>query len=193
MKLNKKGMTMMEIIVSIALISIVLVFLMNLFLKVRETYMQSKIQANYDMLVANIIKAVGNDIDTYGLRSVEYETPGKKDAIILTFNTFRPYHLSERIKKVLRIYFRNNTYYISYAYEAEYTDNINSNERVTSIVREIPPDVVIDSSNYIELESKNINPDKIVEIKIPMSNARGSVYDINIYGIIEPEITRDAE
>ena len=187
MKLNKKGMTMMEIIVSIALISIVLIFLMNLFIRVRGTYNQSKIQSDYDMLVANIIKAVGNDIDTYGLRSIEYETPGKKDALILTFNTFRPYNLSERIRKVLRVYFKDNKFYISYAYETDYTDNITSNERVTGVIREIPPDVVIDSSNYIELTTKNINPDRAIEIKIPMATAKGNIYDINIYGIIEAD------
>ena len=42
MKLNDKGMTLVEIIVSIALISIVLIFLLNLFINVQANYRFSK-------------------------------------------------------------------------------------------------------------------------------------------------------
>ena len=65
-------MTLIEIIVTITLLGIVLLFLMNLFLKVRNTYNKSSVQADYNMLVATMIKAIGNDIDDYGLYSVEY-------------------------------------------------------------------------------------------------------------------------
>lgn len=185
-KLDKKGMTMVEIILSVALISIVLIFLMGLFLKVRGTYNMSKIQSNYDMLGSNIIKAIGNDIDNYGLKDVRYETAGDKSSVVLTFNTFRPQHLSERIQKVLRVYFKNNIYYISYAYESQYTSDITSVERVSGVIRELPSDVVIDSSNYIELTTQNLgNGDRVVGLKVPMSTEKGNVYDINVYGLIK--------
>lgn len=180
MKLDKKGMTMVEIIVSVALISIVLIFLMNLFVKVRTTYAQSKIQSDYEILTSNVIKAMGDDIDKYGLKSVEYESEDSKSSIILEFNAFRPTQLSERIKKVLRLYFVNNHYYINYSYDASLSPNLTSAERVTSVIREIPDDVVIDSRNYIELKKKN----DLVEIKVPMANSKGTVYDINVYGIL---------
>lgn len=179
MRLDKKGMTMVEIIVSVALISIVLIFLMNLFVKVRSTYAQSKAQSDYEILVSNVIKAIGDDIDKYGLRSVKYKDEGSKSSIILEFNSFRPTQLSERIKKVLRLYFVNNHYYINYSYDATLSANLTSDERVTSVIREIPDDVVIDSKNYIELKSKN----DMIEIKVPMSNSKGTVYDINVYGV----------
>lgn len=194
MKLDKKGMTLVEIIVSIALISLVLIFLMGLFIKVRGTYNQSKIQSDYEILVANIVKSVGDDIENYGLYSVEYENASKKDALILTFDEFRPTKLSERIKKVLRVYFRNNKYYVSYSYEStssynsttsSRTNNITSEERLTSNIRPIPADIVIDSDNYINLEKKvESDGSAIVKINIPLSTAKGNIYDINIFGTI---------
>lgn len=194
MKLDKKGMTLVEIIVSLALISLVLIFLMSLFIKVRGTYNQSKIQADYEILVANIVKAVGDDIENYGLYSVEWEDKLKHEALIITFDEFRPSKLSERIKKVLRVYFRENKYYVSYSYEsigsynstaASRTADITSDERITSNIRPIPEDVVIDSNNYINLEKENW-PDgsAIIKINIPLSNAKGNIYDINIFGTI---------
>lgn len=194
MKLNKNGMTLVEIIVSIALISLVLIFLMGLFIKVRGTYNQSKIQSDYEILTGNIIKSVGDDIENYGLYSIEYENPSKKDALIFTFDEFRETKLSERIKKTLRVYFRNNKYYISYSYEtsasfnstpASRIENITSKERVTSNIRPIPEDVVIDSKNYIDLEKKvEADGSEIIKIKIPLSTAKGNIYDINIFATI---------
>lgn len=194
MRLNKKGMTLVEVIVSIALISLVLVFLMGLFLKVRGTYNQSKIQSNYEILVSIIIKSVGDDIEKYGLYSVEYEDEAKKDALIITYDAFRETQLSERIRKILRVYFKDNRYFISYAYESEAsfnstfnsrTDNITSAERITNNIRPIPNDAVIDEKKYINMEKK-LEPDgsSIIKINIPISNAKGNIYDINIYGTI---------
>lgn len=185
-RLDKKGMTMIEIILSIALISIVLIFLMSLFLKVRGTYNQSKIQSNYETLGANVIKAIGNDIENYGLYSVEYDTDSDANsAVIFTFNTFRPQHLSERIKKVLRVKFDENKYILSYMYESKFTTSITSTERVTGVLRELPSDVIVDSSKYIELTKHNLGVDTLVEIKVPMSNEKGTIYDINVYGLIK--------
>lgn len=181
MKLNKKGVTMVEVIVSVALISIVLIFLMGLFIKMRGVYNQSKIKADYEMINGLIIKAVGEDIENYGLKSVKYKDSNKKDALIFTFNEFRPTQLSSRIQKVLKVYFKNNTYYISYTYEADITPNITSAERVTGVIREIPDDVIIDPTNYISLTNKG----SINKIKVPLSDSKGNIYDINIYGISE--------
>lgn len=197
MKRNKKGMTMVEIIVSISLISIVLVFLMNLFLKVRSVYNQSKMQADYDMLVSTITKAVGMDIENYGLKSAEF-IGSENDTVLLTFNAFRPTKLSDPIKKMLKVYFdyETNNYVISYAYQvcsptkddpldAYCTPNITSAEKSASEIRTVPnsDEVVMDSSHYISLTEKN----NIVKIKIPISNSKGTIYDINIYGVIEED------
>lgn len=193
MKLNKKGMTLVEVIVSISLISLVLIFLMGLFINIRGTYNRSKIQSDYEILNANIIKAVGDDIENYGLYSVEYLDP-TKSAVVLTYDEFRPTNLSERIKKVLRVYFDKNKYFISYAYESDssfgatstsVTKDITSEERITSVIRPIPDDVILDSKNYITLEKKSeTTGEAIIKIKIPLANEKGNIYDINIYGVI---------
>lgn len=184
---NKKGMTLIEIIVTITLLGIVLLFLMNLFLKVRNTYNKSSVQADYNMLVATMIKAIGNDIDDYGLYSVEYENLEKRDAIILTFNSFRPSNLSERIKKIVRVEFKNNEYYISYSYESAYTKNITSMERISGVIREMPDGVYVDKDNYLFFEKSSLGRDDIVKICIPMENEFGNVYDINVYGLIKKD------
>ncbi len=193
MKMNRRGMTLVEIIVSIVLISIVLMFLMNLFVKVRGTYNSSMIKADYDMLVATTLKAIGNDIEDYGLQSIEYERDEDGNvvedagALIFTFNSFRSTNLSERIVKVLRVYFdrSRNKYYLSYAYEAKYTEGITSIERATAMSRQIPDEALLDVGNYIHKEEIELDDDVLVKMKIPLSDEYGNVYDINIYGMIK--------
>ncbi len=200
MKLNKKGMTMVEIIVSISLISIVLIFLMNLFVKVRGTYNQSKIQADFDVLNATIIKAIGNDIDLYGLKEVKYigaeshvtyADRGTYSAVQLTFGEYRPSKLSEPIKKILKVYYSGNRYYVSYGYDSVITNNVTSAERLTNVVREAPEGIVFNAKHYIQLLENGVGVNasntlnRIVEIKIPVSTEKGNIYDINIFGVIE--------
>lgn len=200
MKLNKKGMTMVEIIVSISLISIVLIFLMNLFIKVRGTYNQSKIQADFDVLNATIIKAIGDDIDLYGLKEVEYigteshvayADKSTYSAIVLTFSEYRASKLSDPIKKVLKVYYNENKYYISYGYDSVITNNITSAERLTNVVREAPDGIIFNSNHYIQLLENGSGAEEvnttshIVEIKIPVSTEKGNIYDINVFGVIE--------
>lgn len=194
MKINNKGMTLVEIIVSITLISIVLIFLMNLFIRVRDIYNQSKINAEYDMLVSSIIKSIGDDMETYGLRNVEY-IGDDSDTLLFTYNTFRPSKLSERIKKVLKVSFNytTNKYVISYSYVAcdnnEEPENtwctpyITNAEHATSQIRTVPEgdEVIMDSSKYIEFNGD----DDIAKIKIPISSPKGNIYDINIYGVMD--------
>ncbi len=200
MRLDKKGMTIVEIIVSVALVSIVLIFLMNLFLKVRAMYEQSKIQADYDILSSNIIKSISNDIDRYGLKSIRYENSTKKNAVIITFDERRPSSLSENIIKVLRISERVEsngtvTNIMSYGYEAIYTNNRTNEERLSNINREIPMEAILNDSELIQLKSTTLSPkDRIIEIKVPLSTPSGNIYDINVYGktaavvIEEPEL-----
>jgi len=180
---NNKGMTIVELIVSITLISIVLIFLMNMFIKVRGTYNNSKIQADYDMLNAIVIEAIGSDIKNYGLMSVEYESEDH-DALIFTFDEYRPTKLSEPIKKILRLYSKNDRYYISYKYEKEYTETITSDERLSGITREIPEDIIINPDEYIILK-KGSTGSGIIEIHVPLSTEKGNIYDINIYGVLK--------
>ncbi len=180
MKLNKKGITLIEIIVSVTLISIVLIFLINLFIKVRNVYNRSQIQTEYKMLASNVIKAIQDDIENFGLANIKYIDKTSKYAVLITFDTSRPTYLSEPIRKILKIYNDKGTYYISYAYDGDYSAYLTSDERSSGVVREMPSDIILNSdTNYIELTKK----ENIYKIKIPISNELGNIYDINIVGV----------
>lgn len=179
---NKRGMTIVEILVSIALISAILIFLMQLFLNMRTVANQSKTSLEYEMLNANIIKAVGSDIEKYTVYQVEKVD---ENAVRITFNEYRSTSLSERISKVLKVYEGVNTTYISYAYDAT---NLTGQERSEAVIREVPPGSILDEDSKVQLIPStyviDIDQD-IFEIKVPLSTEKGVIYDINIFGIIE--------
>lgn len=183
--MNKKGTTMVEIIVSIALISIVLIFLMNLFITLRQVYNQSKFQADFYMLDSNIIGVVSDDIDNFGLHEINYGANANE--IVLTFNTFRPTKLSERIKKVLKVYTKYNPksdsdrYYIEYTYDSSLT-NLTSTERTTSTTRIAPEEAIFGTIN---LEKNNLGEKTLAKISIPIRDKSDNMYDIHIYGILK--------
>lgn len=178
---NKKGMTIVEIIVSIVLISIVLVFLMQLFLNLRGVTYQSQIDIDYEILAANIIKAVGKDIENYTVYKLERLD---EKSVRIIFNEYRPTELAERITKILKIYEIDGKVFISYSYDSE---NLTSQERSDSIIRELPKNSILDDATQIKLNpSQDIfeTNEEIFEIKIPISTDKSVIYDINIYGVI---------
>lgn len=63
MKLNKKGITLVEIIISIALISIVLVFLFSLLVDVKDMNDEASINSDYLINKALILKNIEEDLD----------------------------------------------------------------------------------------------------------------------------------
>ncbi len=173
---------MIEIMVSVVLISIVLIFLMNLFLNMRSIYNQSKLDASFDILVSNIINAVGSDIDEYGLKSAVLSSD--KKTVVFTFNTFRETNLHENISKVLKLTTKNKKYYISYGYvecpsSTNKTSgcvlNMTNNERLTNVVREMPTSAIVGT-----FTRNSVN--KFIKIELPISDEKGNLYDINIYG-----------
>jgi len=177
---RKKGVTLMEIIVSLVLISVVLIFLMVLFVRVRGNYKFGKLSIDYEVAVGNIIRAVGNDIENYGLRSVECENT-QCDALVMIYDDFRSTKLNDRIKKVLRIVYENNLYSISYAYEEKYTGEIQDEEKFTKVYVTLPQSAILNTSKYIVLKEVQ----DVLKIKIPLSDNNGTVFDINIYGVYE--------
>ena len=62
MKLNNKGITLVEIIISIALISIVLIFLFSLLITVNDMNTNSKVNSSYLVNKALIIKNIEEDL-----------------------------------------------------------------------------------------------------------------------------------
>lgn len=61
--MNKKGMTLVEIIISIALISIVLIFLFSLLVNVRDINSTSEVNTTYLINKALILKNIEEDLD----------------------------------------------------------------------------------------------------------------------------------
>lgn len=181
MSLNKKGTTLTEIIVSIGLISVILVFLINLFLNIKNVYITNKVQSDYQMVVSSIIDAVGTDIEKYGLKSVTCKDNGKR--AVLEFNEYRPTDLSQHIKKVIDLTEGDEGFIISYIYDKYETPNITAKERMTHVVRSIPKEAILNIGNYIQCNTASYDV-KVAKIKIPMITPEGTVYDINIYGLL---------
>lgn len=179
--LNKRGISMVEMIVSIALISIVIIFLMNLFLNVRMTYNLSKTASDYEIVVSTITKAVGSDIEKYGLYSIEEG----KNKLTLIYDEYRPTKLSERIEKVLEVTkSEDGRYTISYGYDKEKTEDMTSDERITNVKRALPDGTTMNNDNFIKYESTLIEFESIVDIGIPIYDENGNNYSININGIM---------
>ena len=180
MKLNDKGMTLVEIIVSIALISIVLIFLLNLFINVQANYRFSKLQANYDVLVSDVIKIVSDDIIEYGLEDVKNVD---NKSVKLYFHSYRKSDLSKKIVKEIKI--ENNSDgipIISYQFENDGT-RLTSEENIKTFIRKLPEDIDISDINInVEYMAEATEDSNYVKIKIPLSDSYDNNYDINIYG-----------
>lgn len=72
--MNKKGFTLIELMVSIGLISIMLVFMMNTLVKLRDTSIASGIETNLQVGQAIITNAVNKDVlENTGILSVKDE------------------------------------------------------------------------------------------------------------------------
>lgn len=72
--MNKKGMTIVEIIVSVSLVSIVLVFLFNIIITVNNSNAKMKNKSNLLINKGIIIKEVENDFLSLGLNGIKYCT-----------------------------------------------------------------------------------------------------------------------
>ena len=62
MKLNNKGITLIEIIISIVLVSIVLIFLFTLLISVKDMNTESEVNSTYLINKSLILKNIEEDI-----------------------------------------------------------------------------------------------------------------------------------
>lgn len=93
--MNKKGFTLVELMVSIALLSIVLIFMMNTLVKLRDTSTAEGVQTNLMTGQAIISSTINSDIIKNGgiLSSIEYSS--NLQNIILEYNTTNVYRKIE--------------------------------------------------------------------------------------------------
>lgn len=91
---NKKGFTLIELMVSIVLLSIVLVFMMNTLIKLRDTNLASGVETNILVGQAIISKTINTDILSSGGIS-SYTCAGKTVALNLNDGTKREILLND--------------------------------------------------------------------------------------------------
>lgn len=86
MKLNKKGITLVEIIISIALISIVLIFLFSLLVDVKDMNDEADLNSTYLINKSLMLKNIEEDLD--GSDSLTLTTCEIND-FYTTYNTYK--------------------------------------------------------------------------------------------------------
>ena len=82
--MNKKGFTLIELVVSIVLVSIILITLIGSLLQLRNAY--TVVHENSDVIVytSSISRVINSDInDNNGIKFVSCETDGRKCSLIL--------------------------------------------------------------------------------------------------------------
>ena len=94
---NQKGMTLVEIIVSIVLVSIILIFITKLLINVNDLYRKSKQEVDYDVLNTILTDAIGKDILNYGVASASIND--SKNEVTITYNEVRETKLNKQIIK----------------------------------------------------------------------------------------------
>lgn len=112
---NNKGMTIVEIIVSIALISIILVFLINLLITVKNANDRNKASSELLINQALITKTIENDFTELKLKGVSYCTQTEVNNNITT---------TKENVYCLKLIYENNTngFLLMYTYQYSNVD-----------------------------------------------------------------------
>lgn len=206
--MNKKGMTLVEIIISIVLISIVLIFLFSLLITVNDINKESEVNSTYLINKSLILKNIETDFDNASSVKLTTCTNGVKDF----YTSYNPddletnqkasrclkfvynYGTSKESEAFLGIYYYKrsetetdkNGYVISYIHE-------KNNVRATRLLpnyEENTKNIKVDSNNIIDTWKYNGNAIPTSEIiltngsfqliTIPIIGPDGKDYSINI-------------
>jgi type II secretory pathway component PulJ len=188
MKLNKKGITIVEIIISVTLVSIVLVFLFNVMITVKNEDSKSQTQSKLLINQALIIKSIQSDIKDYGLKGVDY-------CSLTDIDTFKPknnFTDSNNIYCLKLIYDVSNTtntgylFYYQYNYTSTSKMNVVGYKRDTNrLIREtdIKPDIGNHQGNVKRICSDPDSNNKIncsIVINMPIIGDDTFDYGINL-------------
>ena len=170
-KLNKKGNTLIELIISIALMSIVLVFLMHLLIDLNNTNTNNKFAKNNQINRTEIIKFIEQDLNKNTLTKIEDNSTSntliikflfkdnKESTIIATNNTFT-YENSENNKRLWTMKDATiNTKKATVLYrEGSYEDNGITN----NVIYTLQIDIEIYTKNDLNKEKNNNLVDDIL-------------------------------
>lgn len=200
MKLNKKGITLVEIIISIALISIVLIFLFSLLVDVKDMNDEADLNSTYLINKSLMLKNIEEDLD--GSDSLTLITCEIKD-FYTTYNTYKDsLEDKQKANECIKFSFDDNTngflgiYY--YKDKSSYVISyIHGNTRATRLLPEFEKYNVDDSGNIksgFEIKYSNskgttnesITREKTLDknifhkIEIPIIGSDGKDYSILI-------------
>lgn len=170
-KLNKKGNTLIELIISIALMSIVLVFLMHLLIDLNNTNTNNKFAKNNQINRTEIIKFIEQDLNKNTLTKIEDNSTSdtliikflfkdnKESTITATNNTFT-YENSENNKRLWTMKDATiNTKKATVLYrEGSYEDNGFTN----NVIYTLQIDIEIYTKNDLNKEKNNNLVDDIL-------------------------------
>lgn len=84
--LNKKGSTLMELVISIVLISVVLIFLMRLLVDLNNTETNNSYAKENQIIRSEIIRTIENDFNASVLKEVNDQSDGEALKVKFTFN-----------------------------------------------------------------------------------------------------------
>lgn len=191
MKLNNKGITLTEIIISIALISIVLIFLFSLLITVNDINEESKVNSTYLINKSLIIKNIESDLSkidkTSGI-SIEKCNASDIYSSYLTDDLEQEYKASECIKinnSYIGIYYydKQSSYVISYI-------NKDNDIKVTKLLEKFDENNVDKINGVIKDNFKmklNIGDSNCGSDLIGCSNQNNSVFSTITIPIIGPD------
>lgn len=86
MKLNNKGVSLMELLVSIILIGIVLVFLFQLLVDLKDETSNNEFAFDNQVNRAEIIKTIQNDLDKILLKDIKIYDSGRDISLLYYYN-----------------------------------------------------------------------------------------------------------
>ena len=205
MKLNKKGITLIEIIISIALISIVLLFLFSLLVQVNDMNKESEVNSTYLINKSLMLKNIESDLLNYNKIQIKNYSSNPTDCIYKFYKDISSDKPSECIEMqyynndeqdgnnayiAIYYYTPKENYVISYIHGnvkttrelsdfGSNTNNIKDN-KITNKIRFTNKNG-IERSDVIKQSSSNY-----YKIEIPIFGPDGKDYSIIIpfYGIV---------
>lgn len=209
---NNKGMTIIEILISICIISIVVLLLFNMLIQVRNEDVSNQIQSNFVINQSTFIKELEEDIINYGVKSVsscslqeanissellnkgyenkfkcikfEYAADYTSDntAFLMIYNTYARFDVENGEYKGRDDSARWMVQYVRGHYRKYNGDrpDLTSWRNATQLMKEYPSEVVLNDKPYISYTAGAGNTQNAASIVIPIANAEGEHYDINL-------------
>ena len=205
--MDNKGVTIVEILLSIIIIGIVLLILFNMLSNVRNEDEKNQIQSQYVVNQSLIVQAIEEDIVNYGVTSVSECSIYNIDLSASNINqkyrnnfkclriNYSADYLTDNIG-ILMIYNYYNTYdplknykgsestwmtrYIRGHYEgSEIKDNWKT---LNTVSNNLPDEVVLEGNIVVKYTNMvlDTNNSNAVSINVPIMNKTGEHYDINL-------------